>query len=66
MIAIIISACLAADPGVCRDYRIPLAQTIDMANCVAFAPPHFVKWAKRYPDWEIKRWRCTTSSVEDL
>ena len=29
MLAIILSACMANDPGVCKDYKIPLSVDID-------------------------------------
>jgi len=66
MIAIVISACLVGSPDVCRDHRIPLAQDVDLAHCAMFAPPHFVKWAERYPNWKIVRWHCTNASVEKI
>jgi len=37
MMAIVISACLVSDPGVCKDYRIPLASGIDATHCMAEA-----------------------------
>jgi hypothetical protein len=66
MIAIVISACLAGDPGVCKNYRIPLASGVDATRCLVEAPPHFAKWAAQHPGWQIVRWRCTSSEVEDL
>lgn len=66
MIAIVISACLVGDPGVCKDYRIPLAYHVDSNRCMANAQPHFAKWAARHPGWQIVRWRCTSADVEDL
>jgi hypothetical protein len=66
MIAIVISACLIGNPGVCKEHRIPLARHIDAARCLADAQPHFASWAARHPKWKIVRWRCTTSDVQDL
>jgi hypothetical protein len=66
MIAIVISACLVSDPGVCRDYRIPLAIGIDAKHCLRDAPPHFAPWAESHPGWRIARWRCASGDVEDL
>jgi hypothetical protein len=66
MIAIVISACLAGDPGVCKDYRIPLANHVDSNRCMVDAQPHFAAWAARHPGWNIVRWRCASSDVEDL
>lgn len=66
MIAIVISACLVANPGVCRDYRIPLAANVDAQHCLVDAPPHFATWADQHPGWQIKRWRCASGDVQDL
>lgn len=66
MIAIVISACLIGEPGVCQKYRIPLARGVDSNNCMVNAQPHFAKWAVQHPRWKIMRWRCTSSNVEDL
>ena len=66
MITIVISACLLADPNVCRDHRVPLMRNIDPSRCVESALPHFANWSVNNPGWEIKRWRCTTASVEEL
>ncbi len=66
MITIVISACLIADPSVCKDHRVPLLRNIDPAQCAQDALPHFAGWAASHPAWTIKRWRCTTASVEEL
>jgi hypothetical protein len=66
MIAIVISACLTGDPGVCKDYRIPLAAHVDSGRCMVQAQPHFARWVEQHPGWTIKRWRCTSSDVQDL
>lgn len=66
MIAIVISACLVADPGVCRDYRIPLAMSVSTSNCMMDAQPHFANWAAQHPGWQIQRWHCTTANEQDL
>ena len=47
MIAIVISACLVGDPGVCKDYRIPLAYDVDPSHCMMDAQPHFAAWAEQ-------------------
>jgi hypothetical protein len=66
MLSIIISACLASNPGVCKDYRIPLAEDIDAAHCALYAPPHFAAWVEEHPGWQIKRWQCTNRITNDL
>lgn len=66
MLAIIISACLVADPGVCKDYRIPLDLDVDTARCALHAPPHFAQWAEEHPGWVIRKWQCGPSKAKDI
>jgi hypothetical protein len=66
MLAIILSACMANDPNVCKDYKIPLSSDVDINRCAIDAPPHFAQWAEQHPGWQIKRWRCTAGSEEKI
>jgi hypothetical protein len=66
MLAIIISACLVADPGTCRDYRVPLDMGIDPTSCAMHAPPHFAQWADEHPGWRIVKWHCSTKNASDI
>lgn len=66
MIAIIISACLVADPAVCKDHRVPLQAQYDAARCYIYAQPHFAQWAAAHPAWEIKKWKCVGNDTQDL
>ncbi len=66
MLAIILSACLTADPNVCRDYKIPIDADIDAKTCLMQAPPHFAKWAENHPGWQVKRWHCGPTSEDKI
>ena len=66
MLSILISACLTTDPNVCKTYRVPLADGLDTSQCALYAPPHFAAWAEEHPGWQIKRWRCTTRSDDEI
>ena len=66
MIVIVLSACMANDPGVCRDYKIPVNEGLDATQCAMHAPPHFAKWAGEHPGWQVKKWRCTSGSENDI
>ena len=57
---------MANDPGVCKDYRIPLSSDVDPSRCAMQAPPYFAQWNEEHPGWTIKKWRCTTSSENDI
>ena len=66
MLAIVISACLIADPGVCKDYRVPIEMETDTTSCVMHAPPHFAQWADEHPGWRVVKWQCVTRSANDI
>ena len=66
MIAILLSACMANDPNVCKDYKIPLSSDVDPSTCAMDAPPHFAQWSEEHPGWQIKKWRCTTGNENDI
>jgi hypothetical protein len=66
MIAIVLSACLANDPHVCKDYKIPIDADIDAMTCMMEAPPHFAKWSEEHPGWQVARWRCAPASEDNI
>jgi len=66
MLAIVLSACLANQPTVCKDYKIPINEGIDASHCMSEAPPYFAQWNEEHPGWQIKRWRCASTSENDI
>ena len=66
MIAIVISACLVANPNVCKDYRVPLADGVNSQRCLLEAQPHLPRWAEAHPRWQIKSWRCARGDFHDI
>jgi hypothetical protein len=49
MIAIILSACLVGDPGVCRDHRVPLSPEISVIQCTKNASAFLAQWSDENP-----------------
>ncbi|MGC1970394.1 MAG: hypothetical protein WA712_03590, partial [Pseudolabrys sp.] len=49
MIAIILSACLVGDPGVCRDHRVSLAPEISVIQCMKNASAFLAQWSDENP-----------------
>jgi hypothetical protein len=66
MMTIILSACMATDPNVCKDYRLPVEGDMDTTQCALFAPPYFAQWADEHPGWSIVKWKCTPGDQKDL
>lgn len=67
MMAIVLSACLVADPGQCKDFKIPLdvAEDMDSTQCAMLAPPYFAQWSEEHPAWQVRRWRCQPAGMND-
>ena len=49
MIAIILSACLVGDPGVCHDHRVPLSPEISVIQCTKNASAFLAQWSDENP-----------------
>ena len=65
MLSIVLSACLISNPGQCRDFTIPLDVDMDVLRCAMVAPPYFAQWAEEHPLWQIKRWKCQPTGLND-
>lgn len=66
MFAIFISACLARDPGVCREFKIQSDVADSSMACIVQAPLQFGFWAQEHPGWKISRWRCGAASENKI
>ena len=66
MIAIILSACLIGDPGVCRDHRVPLLPEISVLQCMKSGSAFLAQWSEEHPRWRIVRWRFRPVSEHDI
>ena len=66
MTAIIISACLLRDPGICRDQIVRLSSEVSPVRCMVAAPPHVARWSEEHPEWRVVRWRCGPSGRRDI
>jgi hypothetical protein len=66
MIEIVISTCLLADPGVCRDQTIPLLSVVSPVHCVMMAPPQVARWSEEHPQWRVVRWQCRNGGQRNI
>ncbi len=66
MLSVILSACLIADPNQCRDFKIPVDFKMPAKYCTAAATPVCARWANEHPQWQIKRWKCQSSTLNDI
>jgi hypothetical protein len=67
MLAIVVSACLVANPTECRDFALPLAvEKVDVLRCAMVAPTYFAQWASEHPEWQVKSWTCKAGVPKDI
>jgi hypothetical protein len=65
MLAIVISACLIADPSVCKTDAIPMLVDVAPAKCMIGAAPFVARWGAEHPGWRVVRWRCRAASEKE-
>jgi hypothetical protein len=66
MMTIVLSACLIAHPGQCKDFRVPIDVDMDPGRCTMVAPPYFAKWTDEHPAWRVMRWKCLPANQNDI
>ncbi len=66
MLAIILSACLIADPNQCRDFKLLVDFAMPAQYCTMAAAPVVAQWSAEHPQWQIKRWQCQPATTNDI
>jgi hypothetical protein len=59
LIDLVLTVCLAADPGNCRIERIHFESRGSLMQCILHAPPEIAKWAQDHPTLKVVRWTCS-------
>jgi len=65
MLSVILLACLIANPEQCRDFKIQVDFKMPTKYCTVAAQPVHAGWAREHPQWQIKRWRCQPSTLNN-
>ena len=66
MLALVVFACLTANPTECRNHKVPLeSAAIDPNRCVLYAPPFVAKWSDENPGWEVRKFECRPTTEHD-
>ncbi len=57
---LILSICLIANPGTCREEAVSVGAELRPApvQCMIGAPPVIAEWSETHPKWKVTRWRC--------
>ncbi|MGB3900472.1 MAG: hypothetical protein WA973_18195 [Mesorhizobium sp.] len=58
MVDLILTVCLVANPGACRDEHLYFESNGQLMNCMFLAPSEIAKWSQQHPKLKVKRWRC--------
>lgn len=62
---LILSICLVASPGVCREEALSVSveQGPAPTQCVMSAMPVIAEWSQTHPKWKVLKWRCGRAGV---
>ena len=57
---LILSICLIASPGTCREEAVSVGmeQAPAPVQCLIGAPPVIAEWSETHPKWKVTKWRC--------
>lgn len=67
MIVLIITACLIADPGVCRTFEVPLTvEDVTLTQCFMIGQIEVAKpggWQDQNPKWKFRSLKCAKPAL---
>ena len=66
MIELVITMCLAQEPGVCSDHILPEATSVTKQQCETSAKTRIERWQNNHPDLTIKGWACKPPDIPPL
>ncbi len=56
---ILLSVCLIASPGTCREERMPWSiEDVNYFGCFAHSQEVVAQWQTEHPQWRVARWKC--------
>lgn len=58
MVDLILTVCLIANPGNCRDEHLYFESRGSLFQCMMLAPTEIAKWSQEQPTLKVKRWKC--------
>jgi hypothetical protein len=64
MIDLILTVCLSANPGNCREEHLYFESRGSLLQCMFLAPSEIAKWSLQHPARKVTRWRCAFPSQE--
>ncbi|MDG4884518.1 hypothetical protein [Mesorhizobium sp. WSM4884] len=58
MVDLILTVCLSANPGNCRNEHLYFENRGSLFQCMILAPSEIAKWSQDHPTFKIRRWKC--------
>lgn len=58
MVDLVLTVCLIANPGNCRDEHLYFESRGSLVQCMVLAPSEIAKWSQEHPKLRVKRWKC--------
>jgi hypothetical protein len=58
MVDLILTVCLSANPGDCRDEHLYFESRGLLFQCMVLAPSEIAKWSQEHPTFKVRRWKC--------
>ena len=59
MIELVLSVCLIAAPGGCKDVHLTYTEELlTPYQCMLRGQPEMAKWLEAHPQWRVARWTC--------
>lgn len=58
MVDLVLTVCLIANPGSCRDEHLYFESRGSLVQCMLLAPAEIAKWTDEHPGRKVVRWRC--------
>ena len=58
MVDLILTVCLSANPGDCRDQHLYFESRDSLFQCMMLAPSEIAKWSQEHPALKVRRWKC--------
>lgn len=64
LIDLVLTVCLVASPGHCRDEHLYFQSGSSVMNCMFLAQPEIAKWSVEHPAYTVRRWTCVVPDGE--
>ncbi len=64
MVDLIVTLCLLANPGSCRDKHLLFQSSGSLNACMREAQPYLATWIQGYPKLRIRSYRCAWPESE--